>query len=235
MDGVILDGMPFHVEAWEKAFGHYGMQIDRNDLYLLEGVKSRDVVEWLSVNRGMNLSDDQRDAVATLKQRIYADLFRVVPLRGGPELVRLLAGFGYEISLVTGTSHVAATHMLKELSLQDDIPFVVSADSVTRGKPAPDPYSLALDLLSVVRTNCIAIENSPVGLESASSAGLPCVAVATYLPASALCKADRVFETLDELQMWFTSEFRASNGIGPWQPGDRFVSPSVAFPGDMSR
>lgn len=221
MDGIILDGMLFHVQAWEAAFRQYGVEIDPGDLYLLEGVKSREVVEWIASQRELRLTDDQRNGIATLKRRIYAELFRVVPLPGGPELVRTLAGFGYRLALVTGTSHVAATRMLRELELVRAIPFVVSADSVPSGKPAPDPFSAALDLLAVPAANCLAVENAPPGVLSALAAGLRCVAVATYLPAAALNNATKVFDTLDSLTAWFKSEHQASHGVGPWQIDSR--------------
>ncbi len=92
----------------------------------------------------------------------------------------------------------------------------MSSESVTNGKPAPDPYVYAADLLAVPLANCLVVENAPPGISSALAAGLKCLAVASYLPAYTLQNATRVFDTMDDLIAWFVEEHQVSRGLGVW-------------------
>ena len=47
MDGVIIDGMQFHVKAWKEAFGIYDVDITPTEIYLLEGIKTPEVVDTI--------------------------------------------------------------------------------------------------------------------------------------------------------------------------------------------
>jgi beta-phosphoglucomutase-like phosphatase (HAD superfamily) len=59
---------------------------------------------------------------------------------------------------------------------------VVTGDQVSRGKPAPDPYLLAVDRLGVLPAHCVAIEDSPTGVASATAAGVPTIGVPHIVP-----------------------------------------------------
>ncbi|MGM7697979.1 HAD family hydrolase [Microbacterium sp. A84] len=59
---------------------------------------------------------------------------------------------------------------------------IVTGDDVSRGKPFPDAYLRAAELLGVDPLDCIAIEDSPVGLASARAAGVATVGVPHHLP-----------------------------------------------------
>ena len=86
---------------------------------------------------------------------------------------------------------------------------VVGAGDTPRSKPAPDPYARAVELLrtgtgqALEAADCVAIEDSPWGLQSARAAGLRCVAVAHTYPATELRKtdADFVAESLGEIDI----------------------------------
>jgi sugar-phosphatase len=76
-----------------------------------------------------------------------------------------------------------------------------SAEDEARGKPAPDVYLTAARRLGVAPTNCLAVEDSPYGIESARSAGMRCVAVPDPMLAAdpRYGEADLVIASLTEL------------------------------------
>jgi beta-phosphoglucomutase-like phosphatase (HAD superfamily) len=80
---------------------------------------------------------------------------------------------------------------------------VVAAGDTPAGKPAPDPYLRAVDLLSAAAgvrirpRDCVAIEDSQWGLQSARAAGLRTVAITHTYPAAALPAAELVVDHLD--------------------------------------
>jgi len=74
---------------------------------------------------------------------------------------------------------------------------IVSADDVTRGKPDPEGYLLALEQLGVRAADAVAIEDAPPGIAAAKAAGLRCVAVLGTVPPERLGEADEIASRLD--------------------------------------
>ena len=105
-----------------------------------------------------------------------------VPWRpGAVELIHDLAEQGTPQALVTMSYASIAAPVAAAL------PFaaVVTGDIVPRGKPFPDPYLMAAELLGVDPTRCLAIEDSPTGAASANAAGCHVVAVPHMVPVEA--------------------------------------------------
>jgi beta-phosphoglucomutase-like phosphatase (HAD superfamily) len=80
---------------------------------------------------------------------------------------------------------------------------VVCGDDVAAGKPAPDPYLRAAELLGVAVTDCVAVEDSPDGALSADRAGAAVLVVPSEVPVPRgprrVHRADLVGLTVDEL------------------------------------
>ena len=74
---------------------------------------------------------------------------------------------------------------------------IVSAEDVTRGKPDPEGYRRALELLGVEAAQSVALEDAPAGIAAARAAGLRCVAVLGTVPPERLDEADEVVPRLD--------------------------------------
>jgi len=77
---------------------------------------------------------------------------------------------------------------------------LVSVDDVARGKPAPDPYLRAAELLGRDPARCLVIEDAPTGISSARAAGAQVVAVQTTFGAEHLEDADHIVSGLDALR-----------------------------------
>jgi len=88
--------------------------------------------------------------------------------------------------------------MLRGAQLLDAFRFIVSAGDTDRTKPAPDPYLRAAELHGVPPAQCVAIEDSHWGLQSAHDAGMRTIAISHTYPRDTL-EADRVVDSLDEL------------------------------------
>jgi HAD superfamily hydrolase (TIGR01509 family) len=91
---------------------------------------------------------------------------------------------------------------LETLGFQDSFEVVLGGDDVTRGKPEPDIYLLAADRLNIPPARCIAIEDSPVGIAAAVSAGIYTVAVLTDSTRGMdLSQAQQVLKTLESFDL----------------------------------
>jgi sugar-phosphatase len=100
--------------------------------------------------------------------------------------------------VVTSCDRRLAVARLAAVGLASDVP-IVSGDEVTNGKPAPDPYLLGASRLGEAIGACLAIEDSPAGIESGRRAGATVCAVRTTHPDSQLTRAHFRAETLAEV------------------------------------
>ncbi|MDI6761010.1 MAG: HAD family phosphatase [Candidatus Brocadiaceae bacterium] len=205
MDGVVVDGMPFHLRAWKEAFSAVGIEVSDIDVYRREGMDGLETVQEISRGKGVPLTPEVERQVNESKNRILNKIFQVRFVPGSLELIRKLKARGFRLALVTGTRGEVVSRILKEglNPPEADFDVVITAESVERKKPAPDPYLKAVELLGLRKEECLVIENAPAGIASAKGAGLRCLAITTSLPAAYLKEADAVLAGLEEVSRLF--------------------------------
>ncbi len=123
---------------------------------------------------GMNLSQEERDAIARRKKAVYRQLFQPTPLAGADVFLDTLHRHGYRLAIVTGTLATSAEATLRVLGMRDRIEVIISAEMNIPGKPDPAPFQKAVECLRVDVSECLAVDNAPAGITSATKAGLPC-------------------------------------------------------------
>ena len=94
-------------------------------------------------------------------------------------LAKKLKEKGYKIALVTASSRKSTEYIMGLIKLDNFFDVMVTNEDYANGKPSPDPYLTAAKKLSLKPTECIAVEDSKVGLLSAKSAGMKCIIVRT--------------------------------------------------------
>jgi beta-phosphoglucomutase len=196
MDGVIVDGMPYHIKSWKDALSTIDMFVSDLDIYLMEGMTGRETMEIFVKKSDISISDETADNIIKLKRKIFNDIFAVTLIKGIKSLLLELRDRQYNLALVTGTRLEVVKKVL-QVGLENIFEVIVTGEMVNKGKPNPEPYLKAVDELNVTKENCIVIENAPAGITSAKSAGLTCFAVQTSLPEEYLQDADRVFKDID--------------------------------------
>jgi HAD superfamily hydrolase (TIGR01509 family) len=105
---------------------------------------------------------------------------RIVVRPGARELLEAVAAAGVPHALVTGSQRPFTEAVLASTALSFQV--TVTGDDVTRTKPDPEPYRLAAKLLDADPEHCVALEDSPNGVASATGAGCRVVAVPSLLP-----------------------------------------------------
>jgi HAD superfamily hydrolase (TIGR01509 family) len=105
---------------------------------------------------------------------------RAVVRPGARELLAEASAAGLPYALVTSSQRAFADAVLAATGMM--FPVIVSAEDVTASKPDPEPYLLAAKLLTVAPESCVAIEDSPNGVASATAAGCRVVAVPSLVP-----------------------------------------------------
>jgi len=197
MDGVLVDSMPCHVEAMQHIFDKMGVYMDQQVIYEREGEKTIDIIRLLLEKAGI---DNGSFDLETIVEK-YIDEFNVIAalnaFKGMPECLEVLK-HRYELAVVSGADKPIVHSVLNNL-YPDLFSVIVTGDDIHNGKPAPDPYLKAVEILSVQKNECIVIENAPVGVQAAKAAGLCCIAVPTYLEPDKLRQADLVVMNHDLL------------------------------------
>jgi beta-phosphoglucomutase len=198
MDGVIVDGMPYHIKSWKEALSTIDMSVSDLEIYLMEGMTGRETMEIFVKKSNISISDETADKVIKLKRKIFNDIFTVTLIKGIKNFLLELKGRQYNLALVTGTRLEVVKKVLL-VGLENIFEVIVTGEMVNKGKPDPEPYLKAVDELKATKEECIVIENAPAGITSAKGAGLTCFAVQTSLSEEYLQDADKIFQNIDEV------------------------------------
>ena len=125
---------------------------------------------------------DPADIVERMLDGVIARVRVKVPWRpGARRLLSELNDLGVPCALVTMSWSRLVDAVVDELA-PINFQAIVTGDHVDNGKPHAEPYLLAADRLGVDPTECVAIEDSPTGIESAHAAGCVVVAVPNLVP-----------------------------------------------------
>ncbi|GAB4250548.1 MAG: hypothetical protein Kow00109_26460 [Acidobacteriota bacterium] len=180
MDGVLLDNVDFHLEAFRKLGEEEGHPITREDVYRVFGRKNDDM---LRVLLGRELTAEEADRLGRRKEAIYRELIRptlrehVVP--GLEAFLAALREARVAMAIATSGPPENVELIMKDLGLRAFFQAVVTGEEVTRGKPAPDAFLLAARKLGIPPAECVVFEDSVSGVKAALAAGCACVAVTT--------------------------------------------------------
>ncbi len=198
MDGVIVDGMPYHIKSWKEALSTIDMSVSDLDVYLMEGMTGRETMEIFVKKSNISISDETTDKIIKLKRKIFNDIFTVTLIKGIKNFLLELKDRQYNLALVTGTRLEVVKKVL-QVGLENIFEVIVTGEMVNKGKPKPEPYLKAVDELKATKEDCIVIENAPAGITSAKGAGLTCFAVQTSLSEEYLQDADKIFQDIEDV------------------------------------
>ncbi len=215
-DGVIVDTEPLHYRAFIGVTQRLGVTFTYNE-YLRRyiGYDDRDGFRAMLADHTDQQPDDKTisqlcEEKARVFEAILADGVGVIP--GMLELIKT-ASEKMPVAIASGATTQDILPILAGLGLSQTFDPIVTADHVTRSKPDPTTYRLAVEglakrLPNLQPSGCLAIEDTPAGLESARRAGLKTLALTTTHPPEALHAANRIVQTvqglsLDELAAWF--------------------------------
>lgn len=179
LDGTLADNMPLHAEAFAIFATRHGLApLSLEDRKRLDGRRNRDIFPDLFARP---LPDDELEAYATEKEQLYRTLSRgrLKPLGGLRRLLDRLDAAAVRLAIATSAPPENVTHTLSELGLLERFPVIARGDMVARGKPWPDVYLAAARGLGLPAADCVAFEDSPIGIAAAAAAGMVTVALTT--------------------------------------------------------
>jgi HAD superfamily hydrolase (TIGR01509 family) len=177
-DGTLVDTMPAHYASWRAALDPHEIPFRIETFYALGGVPTRDIVVMLASQTGSRIDVD---AVAAAKEADYERRLDEVP--GIPQVVEIARAARGQLpmAVATGSIRRTAERTLRGAGLDGWFDVLVTAEDVTRPKPAPDIFLLAAERLGIAPTACRAYEDTDLGCESARRAGMEVIDVRELL------------------------------------------------------
>jgi HAD superfamily hydrolase (TIGR01509 family) len=179
MDGTLVDSEHYWL-ASEKALAEaHNAEWTEQDGHELIGNSLYESSKIIKAKIGSTM--DTEAIVQHLTDSVVAHLAVSIPWRpGAQELLMELKRKKIKTALVTMSLHRMAKEVVDKIPF-DAFDVIVGGDDVVRGKPFPDPYLKAAELLGVRPEDCVAFEDSNTGLRSAEAAGTKAVGIPNFI------------------------------------------------------
>lgn len=209
MDGVLFDSMKNHAYSWHHTMAHFGFDLPEWEAYMHEGRTGAGTINIVSNReRGHDATEEEIQEIYKYKSELFCTLPKAERMPGAYELLCQVKRDGIVPMVVTGSGQKT---LLERLN--DNFPdifkaeLMVTAFDVKYGKPNPEPYLMGMDkynkaIRKETPNKFIVVENAPLGVQAAVSAGVFTVAVNTGpIPDDALLSqgANILFHSMQEL------------------------------------
>ena len=207
-DGVITDSEVLHLRAFNKVLARYNIEI-KEEIYYKEYLGFTDLDCFKSVVEKSKLGLDSEQIRNLIKQKnqVFEELARseATIFEGAQEFLQMLRDNGIPMAICSGAVLEEIELILEQSGLGHFFDIIVAGDQITKGKPDPEGFILALKRLNEGRqkpinsNECVAIEDSHWGLEAAKAAGIHTVAITNTYDAEQLSMAEKIVASLSEL------------------------------------
>jgi beta-phosphoglucomutase len=193
-NGTLSNDEPVLCEIFRALFQELGCPLSEQEYYAaLAGLSDEAIVTaWL----GEGYSEVE--AVVAERIRRYRELVADGSTieESTRDAVRYAAARA-PLAIVSGAALQEILPVLRAAGIEELFETVVSSDAVVHGKPSPEGYLTAIDLLGVSAAEVVAFEDTEAGVASAIGAGLRCVAVRGTAAPRRLAGASELIETID--------------------------------------
>ena len=200
LDGVIVDTAKYHYLAWKETAIKLGFDFTEKDNERLKGVSRMKSLEILLSIGKIELSQDEKEKVADMKNNLYKELIsNITPneiLPGAKQFIETVRSAG--ILTAIGSASKNAMIVLEKLCLVPLFDAIIDGNSVIKAKPHPEIFLKAAEALKISPKNCIVFEDSEAGIEAAKAAGMRCVGIGSP---EILNNADIVVSGLDKMNL----------------------------------
>ena len=213
-DGVIAKPDD-NIEAWKRACHKFNFKMAKEDWYELEGLKPEELAAKILTK--YKIKDVKAEQLSEEKKIQYTNIsskpdFKVRLYKDIKQILSYLKKNGIKCGLVTGAIRSRVLKSIPDLLNYFDT--IVTADDEVdgekiEGKPAPDPWLLAAKNINLSPEYCIVVENAVLGIKSAKSANMYCIALQTTIEKEFLINAgaDLVLKNHLDLINYFRNSY----------------------------
>jgi len=172
-DGTIADSMPLHYVAWSKALAEWNCEFTEDLFYAWGGMSVAEIIATLNQERGLiyprrKLQSEKKNCISKIsrsskRSRKYWNISKPA-----------MAGF---VCGCLRSTRDSVTASLGALKLLDKFDVLVCAGDYQKSKPDPEPFLIAAKRLGVAPEDCLVFEDSDMGIQAATAAGMASVKV----------------------------------------------------------
>ncbi|HUZ93313.1 MAG TPA: HAD-IA family hydrolase [Edaphobacter sp.] len=173
-DGTIADSMPLHYVAWRNVLAEWGCEFDEEIFYAWGGMPVTEIISTLNQRHGLTMP------VEELSRRKEEAYYAALPqLKAVPEVLEHIEDqFGQiPFAVVSGSTRDSVVASLKSLKILDRFDTLVCAGDYAKSKPDPEPFLTAARSLGVAPESCLVFEDTDMGVQAATAAGMASVKV----------------------------------------------------------
>ena len=173
-DGTVVDSMPLHYRAWKAALAEWNCDFPEDLFYAWGGKPVRNIIADLNQIYSLAMPID---SLAVRKEALY--LAQLPSLKAIPEVVEHITAQHGRIpfAVASGSRRNSVVGSLTTVGLFDKFDTIVSAGDYIHAKPAPDCFLLAAQRLGVAPKDCLVFEDTQLGIQAATAAGMASVMV----------------------------------------------------------
>lgn len=196
-DGIIIDSESINIDSAIKAFQRLGISIEEQEKDWIVGRHPDDYKELFLKKYKFSYENFKK-----IQSEIYFDFFKSIPhFDKMISFIKELKKIKTPIALTTSSTLESTLEVLKNTDLEDVFDVIVTFDDCKKRKPDPGPYKATAKKLGLKPEECIVIEDSFIGVESAKKAGMKCIAFPNeYTKNQDFSKADLVVHSIDQIK-----------------------------------
>ncbi|XP_014515178.1 haloacid dehalogenase-like hydrolase domain-containing protein Sgpp isoform X2 [Vigna radiata var. radiata] len=210
VDGTLCDSDPLHYEALREMLLKIGFNggVPITEEFFVEKFSGKNNVDTALVafpddlEQGLKFVADKE----TMFQRLAREQLK--PVKGLDKVRTWVENRGLKRAAVTNSPRTNAELMISKLGLSDFFDVLIIGDECERGKPHPDPYLKALEVLKASKDHAFVFEDSFSGITAGVAAGMPVIGIASRNPEDLLIKAKPSFliKDYEDSKLWAALE-----------------------------
>ncbi|MFH1723168.1 MAG: beta-phosphoglucomutase family hydrolase [Elusimicrobiota bacterium] len=200
LDGIIVNTVPLHFEAWKKMFHEYGYTTFDFEDYKkkVDGIPRTDGAKAIMVNN----TDEEIAEGCARKQEYFLEFLhsKEIPVfQTTVDLIEQMISEGVKVAVISSSKNCIP--ILKKIGLYDRLDTVVDGRQITKGKPDPQVFLLAAERVNARPEECVVFEDAELGVEAAKRGHMACVGVDRYGSLSSLKRADIYVDDVGEVTL----------------------------------
>ena len=171
LDGTLIDTEPLYFRFWKEATKFYGRELSDIEALSMRSRDKQSARDFFNIISNGLLDYDVVRLKRVELMNTYLKDHPIQMKEGALEYLTLLNRSGKKLYIVTANTVEKASNIINDLGFMNLLDGVISAKDVKRGKPFPDVYLKACEIVDKHPKEVIVFEDSPNGLMSSSSAG----------------------------------------------------------------
>lgn len=206
LDGTLIDSIPALYQVYQKFLEYYGKKGTKEEFNSLIGPSIDEIVAILQKKHDLKppVHDLATMYVSTLMKQGFegTELFP-----GAKKFIEEAKKKGKKLAIITSGTKPLVKTCLEPFKILDHFDAVITSEDVTKAKPNPDMYKLALDKLQVEAGDAIAIEDSAAGRDAAQGAGLKVIVITHGKPSTEKDSKDTIHAAdWEAVDTWLKSQ-----------------------------